>query len=210
MTNPVSNDIKESLKEFFSSSGYGGQKIIEAFMEEFEQLSFRSPPDDPTNLKNYMDVIKAHIINTLDSSLDITDDNNIHIGIGNDAFLGFEENRTKLKHSPSPVVWVVYLIRGIAGPYAFVNDSMYREKFGYPMPEKYAGGFLIRRDSWNREGWSAVFGSFEQFKHPSIQAFDSKAWGQYPVKGHISCIVQTIGFLILAIFSGLKNPPHTQ
>lgn len=161
--------LQEELKIYFSSEGPGGKKIIEAFMEEFEALSSRSPQDDPTNIKNFMGPLREHITKTLDASIQV-DSGGIRLGIGNDDFLGFTEDRSKLKHSPQPIAWLVYLIRGIAGAYAFVNNAMYKEKFGYNMPSQYAGGFLISKFDWEHEGWDAIFGPFEGFKHPASGA----------------------------------------
>ena len=166
----VDRDLLGQLREFFSSSGEGGKKIINAFMKEFYKLSERSPEDDPTNLKNYMGVIRSHIERTLDESLEVTDDGQVKLGIGTDSFLGFDEKNWKLKHRPVPVVWVVYLIRGIAGPYAFVGEGTYFKKFGRSMPTRYAGGFLISRAAWRREGWDQAVGPFEQFRHPASGA----------------------------------------
>ena len=66
-------------------------------------------------------------------------------------------------------MWVVFLIRGIAGRYAFVNPEMYAKKKKEPMPSQYFGGFLISKGAWEREKWG-VLGPFAQFEHPACGA----------------------------------------
>lgn len=166
----ISNEIRERLLEHLRSEGPGGKRIISAFMDEFEKLSERSPKDDPTNLKNHMKFILAHIKSTWDESLKIDDEGNISIGICDDETLGFKVDRAKLKHRPSPVVWTVYLIRGIGGRYAFVNPETYFKKHQHPMPAQYAGGFLISKRAWINEGWDRVVGPFEAYEHPASGA----------------------------------------
>lgn len=166
----ITPDVLKSLKDYLSSEGPGGKKIIGAFMEQFEQLSERSPKDDPTNLKNHMRFLLSHIKKTWDESLSIGSDGTINIGVCSDETLGFDVNRAKLKHNPSPVVWTVYLIRGIGGRYAFVNPDTYFKKHGHPMPPQYFGGFLISKRAWKREGWDKAVGSFESYEHPASGA----------------------------------------
>jgi len=163
-------DIAEAVFKYLSSEGPGGMQIIGSFMKEFERLSERSPKDDPTNLKNHMNFILNHIKTTWDKSLIVDDDGNVEIGICDDETLGFKVDKSKLKHDPSPVVWTVYLIRGIAGRYAFVNPTVYLKKKGTPMPSKYAGGFLISKWAWEREGWGKKVGPFEAHEHPASGA----------------------------------------
>lgn len=165
----ISEELREAIREYMKSDGPGGIRIMSSFLEEFEKLSERSPRDDPTNLANHMDFIVAHMKQTWDESLRITDDGNIEIGVCTDETLGFKEDRTKLLHHPSPVAWAVYLIRGIGGKYAFVNPDTYFKKKGEPMPAIYSGGFLISQEAWEREGWNVV-GPFSQYKHPASGA----------------------------------------
>lgn len=162
-------EVIEKLYNHLKSDGPGGAKIISIFMDEFEKLSNRSPRDDPTNLKNHMAFILKHIKSTWDDSLKINSDGSIEIGVCTDETLGFKEDRSKLKHSPVPVLWVVYLIRGIGGRYAFVNEETYRRKKNKPMPAMYAGGFLISKHAWQKEGWYNV-GPFEAYEHPASGA----------------------------------------
>jgi hypothetical protein len=162
--------IKDKLLEYMRSDGPGGKKVILAFMDEFEKLSDRSPADDPTNLKNHMNFILSHVKKTWDNSLQIDDDGNVSIGVCDDETLGFKIDRSKLKHHPSPIVWTVYLIRGIGGRYAFVNPETYFKKHGHPMPSRYYGGFLISKRAWMKEGWDKVVGSFEAYEHPASGA----------------------------------------
>lgn len=166
----VSEDLKQKIYDHLKSDGPGGMQIIGAFMDEFLELSKRSPQNDPTNLRNHMSFLLGHIKKTWDDSLEIADDGTISIGIGDDETLGFDVDRSRLKHRPSPVVWTVYLIRGIGGRYAFVSPRTYFLKHGAPMPSHYAGGFLISRGSWNREGWEQSVGPFELFEHPASGA----------------------------------------
>jgi len=166
----ITDDLKKSIFEYMRSDGPGGMRIINAFLDEFKELSDRSPQDDPTNLKNHMPFIVKHLKETWDSSLNIADDGTISIGVCKDEVLGIEEDREKLKHNPTPIVWTVYLIRGIGGRYAFVNPQTYFLKHGSPMPPQYFGGFLINRGDWEREGWSEAVGSFEQYEHPASGA----------------------------------------
>jgi len=168
--NKIATSIKDRIYDHLSSDGPGGKKVIDAFIEEFKKLEKRSPRDDPTNLRNYRDFIADHIKKTWDSSLSIDHDGNISIGICDDNVLGFDVNKSKLKHRPSPIVWTVYLIRGIAGRYAFVNPATYLKRFGVAMPPQYAGGFLISKGEWEAENWSAYVGNFEMFEHPASGA----------------------------------------
>lgn len=166
----VKQDVIDSIYNYLKSDGPGGMRIIAAFMDEFEKLSERSPQDDPTNLKNHMKFILKHIKSTWDESLSIDADGSINIGVCDDETLGFVEDKEKLKHSPSPIVWTVYLIRGIGGRFAFVNPRTYMKKHKKPMPPQYAGGFLISKWSWEREGWDKVVGPFEAYEHPASGA----------------------------------------
>jgi hypothetical protein len=166
----VGKDAIKRLRDYLSSDGPGGKQVIGAFMEEFEKLSERSPADDPTNLKNHMKFILSHVKETWDASLSVTDTGEISIGVCKDEILGFDVDRNKLRHSPSPVVWTVFLIRGIAGRYAFVNPETYFKKKGAPMPVQYAGGFLISKRAWISEGWDKAVGSFEAYEHPASGA----------------------------------------
>lgn len=166
----ITDEVREELLEYLKSDGPGGQQIIAAFLAEFEKLSYRSPPDDPTNIKNHMGFLEEHIRNTWDESIDISEDGEISIGVGKDDILGFDLDKSKLKHSPKEVVWTVYLIRGIAGRFAFVNESTYFKKYGRPMPSQYAGGFLIGNWAWSREGWDRAVGDFSAYEHPASGA----------------------------------------
>jgi len=170
IANKITEEIRLDLLDYLKSDGPGGQQIIAAFMAEFEKLSYRSPPDDPTNLKNHMGFLENHIRGTWDESISISDEGEISIGIGKDSILGFDLDKSKLKHSPKEVVWTVYLIRGIAGKFAFVNPSMYQKKHGKAMPGQYAGGFLIGNWAWYREGWDRVLGDFGSYEHPASGA----------------------------------------
>ena len=165
----ISDELKNEIYNYMRSDGPGGKQIIGAFMEEFEKLAERSPKDDPTNLLNHMGFIVRHIKETWDESLRITDDGSIEVGVCTDETLGFKENNVRLKHDPSPVMWAVYLIRGIGGRYAFVNPSMYLTKKGEVMPLVYHGGFLISKRAWEREGWD-ILGTFSRYEHPSSGA----------------------------------------
>jgi hypothetical protein len=165
----ISDELRESIRDYMKSDGPGGKQIIASFMEEFEKLSERSPQDDPTNIKNHMDFVVSHIKQTWDESLKVTEDGNIEVGICTDETLGFKEDNMKLKHNPSPILWAVYLIRGIGGQYAFVNPETYFKKKGEPMPPVYYGGFLISKGAWEREGWNVV-GPFSKYKHPASGA----------------------------------------
>lgn len=166
----LSETVKEKIFDYMKSDGPGGQEVISAFMSEFEKLSRRAPSDDPTNIKNHLSFILSHIKKTWDESLEIADDGTINIGICTDDVLGFDVDYTKLRHQPSPVVWTVFLIRGIGGRYAFVNEQTYFLKHGKPMPPVYHGGFLISRGKWKSEGWEDFVGPFEMFEHPSSGA----------------------------------------
>jgi hypothetical protein len=165
----VEKDIRESIYDYMRSDGPGGMRVINAFLDEFEKLSERSPQDDPTNIKNHIPFIVKHLKDTWDESLTIDRDGNVSIGLCKDEVLGFEEDKEKLKHNPSPVVWTVYLIRGIGGRYAFINPQLYARKYGESMPSEYFGGFLISKWAWDIEGWDEV-GSFEQYEHPASGA----------------------------------------
>lgn len=169
-TRRVSKKITQNIYKYLSSEGPGGKQVIGAFMEEFTKLSERSPQDDPTNLKNHMKFILNHIKTTWDESLKIDDAGNISIGVCDDETLGFKEDRMKLKHNPSPIVWTVYLIRGIGGRYAFVNPATYLKHHQHPMPPQYFGGFLISKRAWIREGWDKSVGPFEGYEHPASGA----------------------------------------
>ena len=166
----LSQELISQIKDYFQSSAPGGQKIIDIFMDEFSNLSSRSPANDPTNIKNFLPYIRDHITKTWDESLSVSDTGQINIGIGYDTIFGFRENKSALKHRPSPVKWVVYLIRGIGGQYAFVSPEVYMRKHGHPMPSEYNGGFLIGKWLWELEGWGRVVGPFESFKHPASGA----------------------------------------
>jgi hypothetical protein len=165
----LSREIREHIFNYLKSDGPGGKHVIGAFLEEFELLADRSPKDDPTNLKNYLSFLVQHMKQTWDESLSISEDGEIEVGICTDETLGFSGDMSKLKHNPPPTIWVVFLIRGIAGRYAFVNPATYYLKKGQPMPAQYFGGFLISKRAWDREGWGVV-GSFEQFEHPASGA----------------------------------------
>ena len=166
----ITEEIIQSIYRYLRSDGPGGKQIIGAFMEEFAELSKRSPPDDPTNLKNHMSFLLKHVKSTWDQSLSIDEAGNISIGVGEDSVLGFKEDRVKLKHNPTPVVWTVFLIRGIGGRYAFVNEATYFKKHRQPMPPQYYGGFLISEKTWIAERWDEQVGPFEQFEHPASGA----------------------------------------
>jgi hypothetical protein len=166
----VAKNTVDKLKDYLSSEGPGGKQVIGAFIEEFEKLSERSPADDPTNIKNHMSFVLNHVKETWDESLSITEQGELSIGICKDEIIGFDIDRAKLKHNPSPVVWTVFLIRGIAGRYAFVNPDTYFKKKGAPMPPQYAGGFLISKRAWIREGWDKAVGPFEAYEHPASGA----------------------------------------
>ena len=166
----IADEIPDLILEYLKSYSPGGQKVIDAFMDEFDKLSARSPADDPTNLKNHMSFLEKHVKDTWDNSLSLTKDREINAGICEDEVIGFKEDKTKLKHKPTPVMWVVYLIRGIAGPYAFVNPDMYFKKKGEPMPPQYHDGFLISKWHWENEGWGRVLGDFNKYKHPASGA----------------------------------------
>lgn len=166
----IPDEIRNSLFEYLKSDGPGGQKVIEAFMTEFQELEYRSPQNDPTNLKFHRDFIRQHVTSTWDESLRIDEAGNISIGVCNDEVLGFSGPKDRLKHRPTPIVWTVYLIRGIAGRYAFVGESEYIKRHGVPMPPQYAGGFLINSYDWHNESWDEYVGPFEQYEHPSSGA----------------------------------------
>jgi len=165
----ITDDLRNHILNYLKSEGAGGKKIVAAFMSEFENLAYRSPPDDPTNIINHMDFLENHIKNTLDSSIHIDENGNINLGICTDTLLGFKEDKSSLKHHPQPLKWVVYLIRGIAGEYAFVNNNTYFLKYSKPMPAQYNGGFLVGKWLWDREGWNIV-GDFARFRHPASKA----------------------------------------
>ena len=167
----INHSILKSIRSYMSSNGPGGQQIIDAFMAEFEALGDRSPANDPTNIRNHLDFLRAHITTTWDESIANTnlEDGQFSLGIGTDEVLGFAGDRSKLKHHPQPVAWVVYLIRGVAGRYAFVGNGLYQRMWGRAMPPEYAGGFLISKSAWKREQWDRV-GSFEQYEHPACGA----------------------------------------
>ena len=168
-TDKLSKDIREHILEYMKSDGTGGKRVIGAFLEEFEELSERSPRDDPTNLKNHLSFLVQHMKQTWDESLSLSEDGEIQVGICTDETLGFSGDMSKLKHHPPPTIWVVFLIRGIAGRYAFVNNEMYQKKKHEPMPGQYFGGFLISKRAWEKEGWY-VLGPFEQYEHPASGA----------------------------------------
>jgi hypothetical protein len=172
MSSSISNfsqDLKEAILGYLRSDSPGGKQVIGSFLEQFEKLSARSPINDPTNISKHMNFIVGHLKNTWDESLHLTDDGNLEVGLGKDDVLGFTEDRSKLKHTPTPVAWLVYLIRGIGGRYAFVSPEMYAKKMRKPMPAIYNGGFLISRHAWEREGWYNL-GPFETFEHPASGA----------------------------------------
>jgi hypothetical protein len=169
ITQNFDKEVIKKLHDHLKSDGPAGMKIISAFMEEFDKLSERSPKDDPTNIKNHMKFLLNHIKTTWDESLKVNEDGTVEVGVGKDETLGFDLDRRKLKHNPTPVAWVVYLIRGIGGRYAFINEEVYRLKKGKPMPPIYAGGFLISKRAWEKEGWYRI-GPFEAYEHPASGA----------------------------------------
>jgi hypothetical protein len=169
VTDKFGKELQKHILEYMKSEGPGGKRVISAFLEEFEKLSERSPQDDPTNIKNHLTFLVKHIKETWDESLQISEDGNIRIGICKDEILGFTEDKEKLKHNPAPTVWIVYLIRGIGGRFAFVNPEMYYKKKKETMPSQYFGGFLISKYAWDREGWG-VLGDFSKFEHPACGA----------------------------------------
>jgi hypothetical protein len=164
-----SKELKDAILDYMRSDNSGGKQVIGAFLEEFEKLSERSPANDPTNISKHIPFIVGHLKNTWDESLNLTDDGILEVGLGKDEVLGFTEDRSKLAHTPVPVAWVVYLIRGIGGRYAFVSPEMYMKKHGESMPAEYHGGFLISKGAWEREGWYNI-GPFESFEHPASGA----------------------------------------
>lgn len=164
-----SDQLRQAILSYMGSDQPGGKQVIGAFLEEFEDLSDRSPQDDPTNIKNHLGFIVKHLKETWDESLRLTEDGSLEVGLCKDEVLGYTEDRTKLLHTPVPVAWLVYLIRGIGGRYAFVGPDIYFAKKGEPMPAVYNGGFLISESAWEREGWYTV-GSFEQYEHPASGA----------------------------------------
>ena len=83
----LSDEIKEHILNYMRSEGPGGKKVINAFLEEFEQLATRSPRDDPTNLKNHLPFLVKHMKQTWDESLTITNDGSIEFGICTDETL---------------------------------------------------------------------------------------------------------------------------
>jgi hypothetical protein len=167
----ISEKVLEGIRYYMSSEGPGGQQILDAFMQEFEALGDRSPANDPTNIRNHLAFLRSHITATWDDSIMEADIQNgqFVLGVGTDEILGFTEDRSKLKHHPVPTAWVVYLIRGVAGRYAFVGNELYQRMWGRQMPGEYAGGFLITKSAWRREQWDRV-GSFEQYEHPACGA----------------------------------------
>lgn len=195
----VAKSIPNIILEYLKSDSPGGQEVIQAFMDEFEALSFRSPKDDPTNIKFHLDFIKEHITRTWDNSLTLDSDGNISIGVGAQDILGFRENKAKLRHNPTEVMWVVYLIRGIAGRYAFVNPAMYQQKKGKPMPAKYYGGFLIGEWLWELEGWGRVLGPFSGYEHPASGAAPIPFFENVMKRVNISSIMDR------AIKEGIKS-----
>lgn len=165
----IEDKARQSIVDYLKSDGPGGQEIMEAFMHQFKELGERSPFNDPTNILNHLDFVKNHIKQTWDESLFVDQEGNISIGVCTDDVLGFNIDREKLKHDPSPVVWTVFLIRGIGGRYAFVSTDLYFRKYGFPMPAEYAGGFLISKGEWENGGWDEV-GPFELYEHPASGA----------------------------------------
>jgi hypothetical protein len=162
----IPDKVKESVFDYLHVDAPGGQQIVAAVMGEFKKLTSRSPKKDPTNLEKHMDFLENHVKKTYSESLDIDDTGNIKIGICSDSVLGFKENRNALRKIPTPVLWVVYLIRGIAGEYAFIDPDLYLRKKGNPMPAVEGGGFLISREQWDKEGWSSV-ATFAEHRHPA-------------------------------------------
>lgn len=166
----ISDEIVDELYDYLRSDGPGGKQVINAFLEEFDKLADRSPPDDPTNLKYHKRFLTKHVKETWDNSLRIESDGSISIGVGKDDVLGFDLNRDELRHKPKDVVWTVFLIRGIAGRYAFVGEQEYLKRYNAPMPSEYARGFLITEGAWERERWDEFVGPFSAHEHPASGA----------------------------------------
>ena len=174
MMNPAakefSDKVVQALYQYMHSEGPGGSTVLSAFMAEFAKLSSRSPADDPTNVKNHLPFIKSHITDTWNESLVVTEDGTISVGIGKDDVFGFDNDKSKLKHHPVPVAWLVYLIRGIAGRYAFISPETYQRMHKHAMPPQYYGGFMINEKTFIAEGWDIEVGSFDQYVHPASGA----------------------------------------
>lgn len=145
-------------------------KLIADIMDGYDSLSQRaeSMPEDPTNPANWRQEFHDLLRRDLEDTFRVQG-KRIHVDLGDKKVLGYSEEPDPA--DPTPLVWLVYYIEGLAGEWGFITPDLYDLRRGSGAFAKlehqgrFAGGFLISKDDFFDEGWDK-FVAFDTVRHP--------------------------------------------
>lgn len=140
--------------------------LIDLIMKGFDDLSDRADmlPEDPTNPSNWRQEFLNKITEDFQQTFTVTD-KGVMIRIGEKDFFGYGHDD---RNDPTPLVWLVYYIEGLAGEWGFITPELYDEFRGagaFKAWGRFSQGFMISKEQFDDEGWSEVT-TFDAVRHP--------------------------------------------
>ncbi len=181
---------KELLKQnmMFVLREHIGPEYINLVMQEFNEFSLHFDPEDPASPQHWEEEFREHLLQNLTSNLTV-EGNVISLGLGEKSFLGYNQGEIGPRDD-TPLVWMVFYLEGLIGQYAFISESIYREKKGDGADlnkyGRFGGGFMISEADYMDEGWD-TFKPFSEAKFPfgggqRPKSFFKEAWEKVELK----------------------------
>ena len=177
--------------------------LIDLIMENYDKLSDRMDmmgPEDPTNPALWRDVFKAKLEkDAADTFFWDRSSGIIKVNLGEKSYLGYGEDSDT--DSPSPLVWMVYYLEGLAGGWGLITKDIYEA--AYPDGKwdsqwgrfKNAPGFMLsggeffsRKNPWRKVAtWSEVRHPFSAYSPMDIFA---EAKNEFQIRPFINIAIR--------------------
>lgn len=129
-----------------------GPEIIKRIMEQFNVgLIGKVTTKDPSAPEHFEGEFFSALNEDLNRSVIVTQEG-ITFSLGDTKKLGYEGN------IETPLQTMVFIMEGILGEYAFISPDIYklRKSGGSVKFGRWAGGFLITREAFIKEGWDKI------------------------------------------------------
>ena len=105
--------------------------LIDLIMDNYDKLSDRMdmlPQEDPTNPALWRDVFKAKLEkDAADTFFYDRESGIIKVNLGEKSYLGYGEDADT--DSPTPLVWMVYYLEGLAGSWGWITKEVYEAAY---------------------------------------------------------------------------------
>ena len=167
--------LQEELKYIFLTDVASALKA--AFLEAYDRLAEVEESQfgpairtaDHSSLRTWRHLFEAQIDKELADSISVGSEG-IDISVGNLTLFGKGQTHKGREDAPTTVDWLIYYIEGVAGEFAFITESQYREMRGRWPSEgigRFGTGFLIPKESYVKERWEKGTGkTFDDVRHP--------------------------------------------